>query len=350
MPRPNISPYPYSIPLLVNRYRPTTIKSFFGETCSQGQQRVLRVLMDIDDLNILFIGNTCSGKTTLLNILVREYYNLDIHDAIPENNILYINNLKEQGIGFFRGEMKSFCQASSTIFGKKKMVIIDDVDMIGEQSQQVFRNYIDKYKHNIHFVSVCTNIQKVIESFQSRMHIIRIEPPNIEQLNILYNSIVQNEGLTIDVDSKAFLFKYCTSTIRCFLNQLEKMYMLKRPITLDICMKLCTDISFHRFEEFIQLLREDNIARAINHLYKIYDYGYSVIDIYDYMFNFVKNTSTLCEIEKYRIIPVLCNYISIFHNIHEDPIELALFTNKIKTILDTPHDDGLPKGGEIVIV
>ena len=68
---------------------------------------------------------------------------------------MFINNLKEQGIQYFRNEMKTFCQSHSSIHGKKKLVIIDDIDTINEQSQQVFRNYIDKYKHNIHFISVC---------------------------------------------------------------------------------------------------------------------------------------------------------------------------------------------------
>ena len=319
--------------LLISKYKPTTIKEFFGVACRQGQQRVLQVLAEIDDLNILFIGNACSGKTTLLNIMIREYYKLDVTEPVPENNILYINNLKEQGISFFRGEMKTFCQASSTVFGKKKMVIIDDIDMVGEQSQQVFRNYIDKYKHNIHFISVCTNIQKVIESFQSRMHIIRIDPPNEHQLNALYHAIVKREGLVIDEPSRQFLFKYCTPSIRAFLNHMEKMYILGRPITLEVCMKLCTDISFHRFETYIDHLRQGELNAAIKIMYDIYDYGYSVVDIYDYLFTFVKATHILNEDDKYRMIPLLCEYITIFHNIHEDVIELALITNHIMNIV-----------------
>jgi septum formation topological specificity factor MinE len=35
------------------------------------------------------------------------------------------------------------------------------------------------------------------------------------------------------------------------------------------------------------------------------------------------------EVIKYEIIKVLCKYITVFHNIHEDEIELALFTNNI---------------------
>ena len=33
------------------------------------------------------------------------------------------------------------------------------------------------------------------------------------------------------------------------------------------------------------------------------------------------------EMQKYKIIALLCKYITIFHNVHEDEIELALFTN-----------------------
>ena len=320
-------------PLLATKYRPKTIDEFFRGTCRQGQKDVVELLLRMDDLNLLFIGNTCSGKTTLLTILIREYYQLGPDAPLPDNNLLYINNLKEQGISFFRTEMKTFCQASSTIFGKKKMVIIDDIDTINEQSQQVFRNYIDKYKHNIHFIAVCTNIQKVIESFQSRVHILRIDPPNQDTWEAIYNTIVQNEGLVVDEASKQSLFTHCTSTVRSMLNQLEKIRILGRPITLDVCTQLCTDISLQQFEHYVAHLRSGHLNAAIQIMYNIYDYGYSVVDIYDYFFSFVKTTETLTEDEKYRIIPVLCKYITIFHSTHESSVELAFFTNSCLKIL-----------------
>ena len=53
------------------------------------------------------------------------------------------------------------------------------------------------------------------------------------------------------------------------------------------------------------------------------------MDILDNYFLFVKSNSSLIEEEKYNIIPVICKYITIFHNIHEDEIELALFVNNM---------------------
>ena len=67
---------------------------------------------------------------------------------------MYLNNSKDQGIHFYRNEVKTFCQTCSLIPNKKKFVVIDDIDYINEQSQQAFRNIIDKYNHNIHFILI----------------------------------------------------------------------------------------------------------------------------------------------------------------------------------------------------
>ena len=293
----------------------------------------LHKLIEIDNLNLLFVGNACSGKTTLLYAIIREYYGLSKNDSFPEYNTLFINNLKEQGIQYFRTEMKTFCQSRSSIHGKKKMVIIDDIDSINEQSQQVFRNYIDKYKNNIHFISVCGNIQKVIESIQSRTHIIRIDQPTQTDITCIMNKIIETEKIIIDEESKEYLLKIADNSIRLMINYIEKVYILDMPINIELCKNLVSTISDDILERYIIHIRNDEIHEAIYTLYNIFDYGYSVIDILDYFISFVKQTSILSEDVKYEIIPFLCKYITIVHNVHEDEIELALFTNNLQSLL-----------------
>ena len=294
---------------------------------------VINVLFEMDDLNILFVSNPNSGKTTLLYAIIREYYNLKKNDNIPEDNILFINNLKEQGINYYRNEMKTFCQSHSSIYGKKKLIIVDDMDTINEQSQQVFRNYIDKYKHNVHFISVCVNIQKIIESYQSRVHIIKISPPNENHFKKITNHIIEEEKLNIDEESKQYLLLTSNHSIRNLINNLEKIFIYGEPINIQLCKKLCSNISFQQFEEYIENLKINNLNDAIRIMYDIHDHGYSVIDILDYFFSFVKITNNLTEKEKYKVIPFLCKYITVFHSIHEDIIELALFTNELNSLL-----------------
>jgi DNA polymerase III delta prime subunit len=317
----------------ITKYKPYFIDDF---SLDDKLINVLKTLLEIDNLNVLFIGNSSSGKTSLLYALIREYYGLSKTASMPENNILFINNLKEQGIQYFRNEMKTFCQSHSVIHGKKKLVIIDDIDNINEQSQQVFRNYIDKYKRNIHFISVCTNIQKVIESIQSRVHIIKINQPTNEQIVAIMENILKKESIVMDEEAKKYMLLVTNGSIRVLINYLEKAYILKQPIDIHLCKQICSNISFQDFEKYIDRLHEKKLVEAISILYSIYDYGYSVIDILDYFFSFIKITEKLDEETKYRIIPFLCKYITIFHNVHEDCIELSLFTNNLYGMI---HDN-----------
>ena len=57
------------------------------------------------------------------------------------------------------------------------------------------------------------------------------------------------------------------------------------------------------------------------------------MDILDNYFIFIKNTNMMDEELKYKIIKIICEYISIFHTIHENELELLLFTNDLIKIL-----------------
>jgi DNA polymerase III gamma/tau subunit len=143
------------------------------------------------------------------------------------------------------------------------------------------------------------------------------------------NKIITNENIQIDDDSKDYLLLISNGSIRVLINYLEKMYILGEPVDIELCKSICSNISFRKFELYLNYLKEEKLQPAVDILYNIYDYGYSVIDILDYFFNFIKITNIIDEETKYRIIPFLCKYITIFHNLHEDCIELALFTNNL---------------------
>jgi len=82
--------------LFINKYQPLYFRDF-GE--NNEIIKMLNTLIKIDDLNILFIGNIASGKTSILNALIREYYE-GFSPKDYEENVLYINSLKEQGINY----------------------------------------------------------------------------------------------------------------------------------------------------------------------------------------------------------------------------------------------------------
>jgi DNA polymerase III delta prime subunit len=315
--------------LFIHKYQPLYFSDFgIDDEIIQ----ILKTLICIENLNILLIGDIASGKTSLLNALIREYYK-GYTEKDFEENVLYINSLKEQGINYYRTDVKTFCQTCSIIKNKKKFIVLDDIDFINEHSQQVFRNCIDKFSHNVHFISSCSNNQKVIESLQSRFTIIKMKPLMRENLAQIINKIKMNEVIDIEPDAEEFIINISNNTVKTLVNYMEKFKLLGEKITLQLAIQLCSNISFITFEEYTNFIVKKHRVSAIQLIYEIYDKGYSVMDILDNYFLFIKNTNILTEEQKYTIIPYICKYITIFHNIHEEEIELALFTNNLIDIL-----------------
>ena len=315
--------------LFIHKYQPLYFNDF---GIDNSVVNMLKTLILIDNLNVLIIGDMASGKTSLLNALVREYY-IGHTPKEYEENVLYINSLKEQGINYYRTDVKTFCQTCSNIKNKKKIIILDDIDIINEQSQQVFRNCIDKYSHNVHFISSCSNIQKVIESLQSRFTIIKIKPLKRENLISIIENIKTIENIDIDEDAQNFIINVSNNTVKTLINYMEKFKLLNQKITYNLAVQLCSNISFLIFEEYTKFMLQKDLKQAIHLITELYDKGYSVMDILDNYFVFVKSSIILNEEQKFKIIPCICKYITIFHNIHEDEIELALFTNNLVNIL-----------------
>lgn len=295
-------------------------------------------------LNILFIGNSGCGKTTFINVFIREYYGVyDIdnieNDSNINDNIMSINCLKEQGIMYYRNELRTFCKTKCSIIGKKKIIVMDDIDNINEQRQHVFRNFMDEFSHNVIFITSCNNINNVVETIQSRLLLINLKSVSNDNMKVILNKICNNENIKMTQKSKDLIISISYDSIRLLINYLEKCNLLKLEnddeITEEIIHYICTNISYDEFKEYTEICKyKKNSKDAINIIYKLYENGFSVMDILDNYFIYVKMCDFLNEEEKYKIIKLICKYITIFHIIHENEIELALFTNNMVSIFE----------------
>jgi DNA polymerase III delta prime subunit len=336
--------------LFVQRYQPRRLDDFELDT---EMRTLLRILLETDSLNLLLVGESGSGKTALLSALLHEYYGKSPSDPDIRDNILFINNLKEQGIHYYRNDVKIFCQTCSTVRHRKKVVVLDDVDFINEQSQQVFRNYMDNFSSNVHFIASTNNIQKVIESLQSRFLLLHCQSLTHENLRTILHNICTKEGIDVRPDAEDLLLSLCQRSAKTLLNYLEKVKLLgPLPIDRVVVDKVCTNISFSLLESITQQFKEGDLRGSIRSLYALYDKGYSVMDILDTYFLFLKTASSassasasmasvttcLTEDEIYHIVPYLCQYITVFHNVHEDETELALLANNIVNLFARLRD------------
>jgi DNA polymerase III delta prime subunit len=311
----------------VVKYQPSTIGDF--QQLGTVFKNTVTSLIEINSLNILITGSPGVGKSSLITAIIREYYG----PLYNEENILALNSLKEQGIQYYRNDLKVFSQTNSLLKNKKKIILLDDVDLINEQSQQVFRNCIDKYSNNVHFIMSCTNLQKVIDSLQSRHIILNVPAPTVDTMYQIANRIIREEPTIalniIDAEALSHIITLSNLTIRLLVNYIEKIYILNVPLTVKIAKMIYTNICVKDFEQFTASLITGDLANALRLLYDMHEHGYSVIDIFENYFAFIKSTDDglLDEMQKYKLISLLCKYITVFYNVHEDEIELALFTN-----------------------
>ena len=329
----------------ISKYQPDDLNEF--QQLDKNTVKLVKSLIHLNNLNVLIIGDSGTGKTSIIKSIIKEYYGSG--NDYNHENVLVLNSLKEQGIQYYRNDLKIFCQTCSLIKNKKKIILLDDIDLINEQSQQVFRNYMDKYKHNINFISSCTNIQKVIDSLQSRTIIVKIHPITYSCLQQIMTKISFKEKLNFTHESQELLLHICNNSIRILLNYLEKIKILSihshsRPsesplqqhdnaIEVGLIHKLSTNISYRLFDEYTNLILKNKMVEAVYIFYKLYHDGYSVMDILDNYFIYIKMTNLLNEDVKYKLTILVCKYIIYFHNIHEDELELAFFTNNFIKLL-----------------
>ena len=100
--------------LIVNKYKPKKISEFIYDN------KIIKIIYDllsVNELSLILYGEKGCGKTTLLNCIVKEYYN---NNPNYTENILNINNISEQGINYYRHDVKIFWQTNCTIPKKKK--------------------------------------------------------------------------------------------------------------------------------------------------------------------------------------------------------------------------------------
>ena len=202
---------------------------------------------------------------------------------------------------------------------KKKFIVLDDIDTISEQSQQVFRNCIDKYSHNVNFIASCCNTQKVVESLQSRITLIKLKPATKDILKSILIKIKDNEGINISDRAQEFILNVCNNSIRLLINYMEKFNLLDEKITITKAKEICTNISYFDLEKYThEWYNNKSLENSVKIIYNIFDKGYSVMDILDSYFQFIKITNILQEEEKYKVISFICKYISFFHTLHEN--------------------------------
>ena len=276
-------------------------------------------LLNTEFYNILFVGNQQSGKTHILQGIIKYLSNKEI-------DILQINNFEENGLSYYKTTIATFCKTTS-IF--KKLLIIDDIDNLDKNCQQVLKSFIETYKHKLFVLSSATSIYKLDDSISSRLLTIRIPRINNNKLKDYITDICNKENLLLKSDAIDFMTNR-TLSIKHILNNIQLFKLLdNKIITIDLIKENIAIISFNELEDYSLYCKNNDIIKAITIFEKLNNKGYTVIDILNGYLDYIKLSTVFTDEQKYEIIKLINKYILIFNTIHEDYIELIFFTNNL---------------------
>ena len=152
----------------------------------------------------------------------------------------------------------------------------------------------------------------------------------LSDLNQIFTHICKKENINISNEGKKFILHNCGNSIQNMITYIEKIKLLDiENIDLDFTIAICTNMNYNNFKTYIDSCMNNELYKAIKNIYFIYDSGYSVIDILDNLFVFIKNSDSLTDTDKYKTIKIICKYITNYYNYHENEMELVLFTNEL---------------------
>lgn len=319
--------------LLNEKYKPQDLENFY---LNESNKKIIKFFFKKNNIKLLIIGNNCSGKTTLTNVLINKYFyfNNNIKDSnIKDNNLLYISSLKDNGINYFRNEIKIFCQ-SNKLVNIKKLIVIDDLENINDQCQYILLGLINKFKDKINIIITVNNYQKILDGFISHLNIINLEYPDYDYLYNYTYKIITKENINIEKILIDKIIINSNNSIKNIINILEKFILYNDKINEDNINNFLYFINNKIFYNFTNYCLDNNFNDALLCLLDIYNNGYSLIDIYESYSNYIKNTFDFKENIKFKIIDILIDFIISYHNINENKLEIYFFVNKIINIIN----------------
>jgi DNA polymerase III delta prime subunit len=192
--------------------------------------------------NIIFHGPSGSGKKTILNDFINKVYDNDREKI--KSLIIYVNCAHGKGIKFIREELKLFAKTHINSNGGDnfKSIILLNADKLTIDAQSALRRCIELFSHNTRFFLVVEDKYNLLKPILSRFCEIYIPEP-----------VLNDETIN--------LYKYnLNQTFNSIELQKARLEYLKKDILKTFSNQI-------------------NLKDLINYCNKIYEKGYSGLDI-----------------------------------------------------------------------
>ena len=136
--------------------------------------------------NIIFHGESGSGKNTIVNKFINSIYHEDKNQI--KNLVMYVNCAHGKGIKFIREELKFFAKTNINLKEGEifKSIVLLNADKLTIDAQSALRRCIELFNHTTRFFIIVENKYKLLRPILSRFCEIYVPYPteNGETVNL----------------------------------------------------------------------------------------------------------------------------------------------------------------------
>jgi len=301
------------------KYSPKTLEEIISPKSKELLSQLSSLLKT--QKNILFIGSNNTFKSIAMKLALEEYYG---GGGNPQDSVLVIDTFKD--LSFYNNEhneLRNFCRCST----KKKCVLIENFDIIHENNQQYLKEIMDE-SPKILFLFGCENTTKINEIIQTRVVPLYFEPLTSVEYRILIERIGNGEGITLkNIEA---LLEYPNLTIYYIYNLFNKLILFGLKEVEDITPYI-TLLDTRILEDFFETLAKEDIKEATHILFGLYEKGYSLLDIYYFIYEYLKINKKRRGIS-YLYIEKICFYIQHIYDGYDTKVMLLFLTNELFSI------------------
>ena len=256
---------------LANKYRPTSLDSFVGQSHIISKDKALYKLIKQKDIpHLFFYGKPGTGKTTLAKIIAREISS-DYHYF--NATTFKIEDLRK----VFDRYKNSFI---------KPLIFIDEVHRLSKNQQEVLLPIMENYDATIIGASTENPFFTLTSAIRSRSFLYEFLPFTYNEMERILNIVLKDIDITLSNEVKDYLIYSSSGDARAMLTLLNFSYKVDQEISLNTLKELRANVigdgvsssssHYDLASAMIKSLRGSNVDAALYYMARLIDGGESV--------------------------------------------------------------------------